>query len=394
MSAPLSVADGVGAAVTAAEQLGVVAPVSLLGMNRQTLAAWLVSHGEKPFRARQIMQWVHQRGVVDYDQMTDLSKVLRAKLATLAPMVLPVVKVDQKASDGTRKWLLEVDGNNAIEMVYIPDKGRGTLCISSQVGCALACTFCMTARQGFNRNLTTDEIIGQVWLAQQLLREDGWGDRPITNVVFMGMGEPLLNVNQVFPAAELLMDDWAYSLSKRRVTISTSGVVPAIDMLTERLDVSLAISLHAANDALRDVLVPLNQKYPLAELVAACKRFTDFHQGRRRVMFEYVMLDGINDSIKHAKEIIRLLQGVPAKMNLIPFNPFPGTDYTTSPMERVEDFQDRLIRSGLHTNIRRTRGEDIDAACGQLAGDVADRTRRTAQIRQTIHFARQQEHAA
>ena len=363
-----------------------VKPVSLLGMTRKMLAAWLVEQGEKPYRAQQLMQWVHQRGVLDYAQMTDLSKVLRAKLANLAPMVLPEVKVDQSATDGTRKWLLEVEGGNGIEMVFIPDKGRGTLCISSQVGCALACTFCMTARQGFNRNLTADEIVGQVWLAQHLLRQAGWGDAPITNVVFMGMGEPLLNVNNVFPAAEILMDDWAYQLSKKRVTISTSGVVPAMDMLIDRLDVSMAVSLHAANDALRDVLVPVNQKYPLAELLAACKRFTDQH-ARRHVMFEYVMLDGINDSIKDAKDVIRSLQGIPAKMNLIPFNPFPGTDYQTSPFDRVKAFQDRLIRSGLHTNIRRTRGDDIDAACGQLAGDVADRTRRAGFIRHTVQFS-------
>lgn len=357
-------------------------PVSLLGMNRRMLADWLVSQGEKPFRAQQLMQWVHQRGVIDYAQMTDLSKVLRAKLANLAPIRLPEVKVDQIADDDTRKWLLEVDGGNAIEMVYIPDKNRGTLCISSQVGCALACTFCMTARQGFNRNLTSDEIVGQVWLAQHLLRQAGWGEKPVTNVVFMGMGEPLLNVNQVFPAADVFMDDWAYGLSKNRVTISTSGVVPAMDMLSERLDVSLAVSLHAANDTLRDVLVPINQKYPLAELVAACKRYLQAYP-KRHVMFEYVMLKGINDTSKHAKEVITLLQGLSAKVNLIPFNPFPGTDYQTSPWADVLAFQNRLMASGLQTNVRRTRGEEIDAACGQLAGEVADRTRRSASIRQT-----------
>jgi 23S rRNA (adenine2503-C2)-methyltransferase len=360
-------------------------PVSLLGMSRQMLADWLVSQGEKPYRAQQLMQWVHQRGVLDYAQMTDLSKALREKLTGLAPIALPQIKVDQQASDGTRKWLLEVDGHNGIEMVFIPDKGRGTLCISSQVGCALTCTFCMTAKQGFNRNLSSDEIIGQVWLAQHLLRQDGWGESPVTNVVFMGMGEPLLNVNQVFPAAEILMDDWAYGLSKRRVTISTSGVVPAMDMLTERLDVSLAVSLHAANDALRDELVPINQKYPLAELIAACKRFLAKHP-RRHIMFEYVMLEGINDTVKHAKEIITLLQGMSVKVNLIPFNPFPGSNYKTTEWDAAVEFQNRLIRSGVHTNIRRTRGEDIDAACGQLAGQVADRTKR--QFRQhSVRFA-------
>jgi 23S rRNA (adenine2503-C2)-methyltransferase len=357
-------------------------PVSLLGMNRRMLADWLVSQGEKPFRAQQLMQWVHQRGVIDYAQMTDLSKALRAKLADLAPIRLPEVKVDQIADDDTRKWLLEVDGGNAIEMVFIPDKTRGTLCISSQVGCALACTFCMTAQQGFNRNLTSDEIVGQVWLAQHLLRQAGWGEKPVTNVVFMGMGEPLLNVNNVFPAAELFMDDWAYGLSKNRVTISTSGVVPAMDMLSERLDVSLAVSLHAANDTLRDVLVPINQKYPLAELIAACHRYIAAYP-KRHVMFEYVMLKGVNDSTKHAKEVITLLQGLSAKVNLIPFNPFPGTDYQTTAWPHVLEFQNRLMASGLQTNVRRTRGDDIDAACGQLAGEVADRTKRTTGVRQT-----------
>ncbi len=357
-------------------------PISLLGMNRRMLAEWLVSQGEKPFRAQQLMQWVHQRGVIDYAQMTDLSKVLRAKLASLAPIRLPEIKVDQIAQDDTRKWLLEVDGGNAIEMVFIPDKNRGTLCISSQVGCALACTFCMTAQQGFNRNLTSDEIVGQVWLAQHLLRQAGWGEKPVTNVVFMGMGEPLLNVNQVFPAAELFMDDWGYGLSKNRVTISTSGVVPAIDMLSERLDVSLAVSLHAANDALRDVLVPINQKYPLSELMAACHRYISAYP-KRHVMFEYVMLKGVNDSTNHAKEVITLLQGLSAKVNLIPFNPFPGTSYQTTPWVQVLEFQNRLMASGLQTNVRRTRGDDIDAACGQLVGEVADRTKRTTGVRKT-----------
>lgn len=363
--------------------------VSLLGMNRQMLADWLRAQGEKPFRAQQLMQWVHQRGIIDYEQMTDLSKVLRAKLSQLAPVRLPEVKIDQVATDGTRKWLLEVDGHNAIEMVFIPESNRGTLCISSQVGCALACTFCMTAKQGFNRNLTSDEIIGQMWLAQHLLRQAGWGENPITNVVFMGMGEPLLNVNQVFPAAEILMDDWAYGLSKRRVTISTSGLVPAMDMMTERLDISLAVSLHAANNALRDVLVPVNQKYPLAELMGACRRYLQRYP-KRHVLFEYVMLDGINDSISHARDVITLLQGVSAKVNLIPFNPFPDTDYQTSPFERVLAFQQRLMKAGLQTNIRKTRGEDIDAACGQLAGDVADRTKRKASYQQTIQFKRRE----
>lgn len=352
--------------------------VSLLGMSRKTLGAWLTSQGEKPFRAQQIMQWIHQRGVLDFEQMTDLSKNLRAKLSQIAPIRLPVVKVDQIASDQTRKWLLEVDGNNAIEMVFIPETGRGTLCISSQVGCALACTFCMTAKQGFNRNLSADEIVGQVWLAQHLLRADGWGDKPITNVVFMGMGEPLLNVNQVFPSAEILLDDWGYGLSKHRVTISTSGIVPAIEMLAQRLDVSLAVSLHSARDEVRDVLVPVNQKYPLSELMTACKGYLKQYP-KRHILFEYVMLDGVNDSAQDAKAVIRLLQGISAKVNLIPFNPFPDTDYQTSPAERVREFQLRLIRSGVHTNVRKTRGEDISAACGQLAGDVADRTKRTQQ---------------
>lgn len=368
----LVVADQLASAETA---------VSLLGMTRASLGQWLISQGEKPFRAQQIMQWIHQRDVLDFEQMTDLSKALRAKLAKLAPIQLPTIKVDQTASDHTRKWLLEVDGNNAIEMVFIPETGRGTLCISSQVGCALACTFCMTAQQGFNRNLSTDEIVGQVWLAQNLLRKAGYGDKPITNVVFMGMGEPLLNVNQVFPSAEILLDDWGYGLSKHRVTISTSGIVPAIDMMAKRLDTSLAVSLHSARDEVRDILVPVNQKYPLNELITACKGYLQ-HYPKRHILFEYVMLDGVNDTIADAKAVIRLLQGISAKVNLIPFNPFPGTQYQTSPAEKVREFQLRLIRSGIHTNVRKTRGEDISAACGQLAGDVADRTKRTQQPKQ------------
>ncbi|MDR2877638.1 MAG: 23S rRNA (adenine(2503)-C(2))-methyltransferase RlmN [Chromatiales bacterium] len=354
--------------------------INLFDLDRSGLADFLVSLGEKPWRASQLMQWCHQRGVVDFEAMSDLGKALRARLAEAGEFALPEVAMAQASRDGTVKWLLRLADGNAIETVFIPEEGRGTLCISSQVGCSLNCSFCSTARQGYNRNLTTAEIIAQVFVARRDLTERGRGERPITNVVLMGMGEPLLNFDNVVRAISLMLDDHAYGLSKRRVTLSTSGIVPALDQLREVMPVSLAVSLHATNDALRDELVPINRKYPLAELLAACRRYVD-RQPRRRVTFEYVMLAGINDSIAEARALIRLLRDVPSKINLIPFNPFPGTDYRTSSQAVIDRFRDVLMEAGIMTVTRRTRGDDIDAACGQLAGRVMDRTRRSERMR-------------
>lgn len=354
--------------------------INLFDLDRDGLADFLVSLGEKPWRASQLMQWIHQRGVVDFEAMSDLGKALRARLAEVGEFALPEVAMAQASRDGTVKWLLRLADGNAIETVFIPEEGRGTLCISSQVGCSLNCSFCSTARQGYNRNLSAAEIIAQVFVARRDLTGRGLGDRPITNVVLMGMGEPLLNFDNVVRAISLMLDDHAYGLSKRRVTLSTSGVVPALDQLRETMPVSLAVSLHATNDALRDELVPINRKYPLADLLAACRRYVD-RQPRRRVTFEYVMLAGVNDSIAEARAMIRLLRDVPAKINLIPFNPFPGTDYRTSSQPVIDRFRDILMEAGIMTVTRRTRGDDIDAACGQLAGRVMDRTRRSERLR-------------
>ncbi len=339
------------------------------------MEAWFRDLGEKPFHARQVLKWIHQHGMTDFEAMTNLSKSLRARLKTQAEVRAPAVVCDQWSKDGTRKWLLELDCRNRIETVYIPEPGRGTLCLSSQVGCALACSFCATARQGFNRNLGVAEIIGQLWVATRELPDE----RPITNVVLMGMGEPLTNLDNVVAATNIMLDDLAYSRSKYRVTVSTAGIVPAIDRLRERSDVSLAVSLHAPTDELRNRLVPVNRKYPIAELLAACKRYVAGER-RRRVTFEYVMLDGINDSDRQARQLVRLMQGVPAKINLIPFNPFPGTDYRRSPPQRIDAFRAILSASGLMTVTRKTRGEDIDAACGQLVGRVQDRSDRQARL--------------
>lgn len=358
------------------------AKTNLLDLDRDGLAAFFAELGEKPFRAQQLMQWMHQNGVDDFEAMTNLSKALRERLLAQAEVRGPKVVLDQASADGTHKWLLRLDDGQCIETVFIPEKDRGTLCVSSQVGCALDCTFCATARQGFNRNLTTAEIIGQVWVAKRRLQPDAGKSRVITNVVMMGMGEPLLNFDNVVRAMRIMLDDFGYGLSKRRVTLSTSGVVPAMDRLREVIDVALAVSLHAPNDALRDQLVPLNRKYPIAELLAACKRYVHGKHFKSRVTFEYVMLEGVNDSPEHARELARILQGVPAKVNLIPFNPFPQTQYRRSSVEAVARFRDMLLAKGLNTITRRTRGDDIDAACGQLAGKVADRSRRQ------LHFAR------
>ncbi len=354
--------------------------VNLFDLDRQAMEQYFISIGEKPFRARQILQWIHQRGVTDFAQMTDLSKDLRARLAELADVRLPLVSVEQNSRDGTRKWLLQMDGvDNAVECVLIPEDNRMTLCVSSQVGCTLNCSFCSTARQGFNRNLTTGEIIAQLYMAHHALVRDG-RDSGITNVVLMGMGEPLLNYDAVMSALNIMCDDFAYGLSKRRVTISTAGVVPAIKRLRQSTDVALAVSLHAPNDELRDQLVPLNRKYPIAELMAACHDYVRDH-GRRRITFEYVMLKGINDSLEHARQLVKILRPVPSKLNLIPFNPFPGSDYETSSNEAIDRFREYVLGQGIVTVTRKTRGEDIDAACGQLVGKVLDRSRRSSRFR-------------
>jgi 23S rRNA (adenine2503-C2)-methyltransferase len=350
-------------------------PVNLLDFDRPALEKHFESLGEKPFRARQVLQWMHQHGAGDFDAMTSLSKDLRARLKEVATIAAPEVASDQLAADGTRKWLLRLADGNCIETVFIPETDRGTLCVSSQVGCTLNCSFCATGHQGFNRNLTVGEIIGQLFVAYRALVRDGSPPRPISNVVFMGMGEPLLNFDTVIAAISLMRDDLAYGISWRRITLSTAGLVPMIDKLRATSPVSLAVSLHATNDTLRDELVPLNKKYPIAELLDACRRYVA-DEPRWRVTFEYVMLAGVNDSLAEARALVRLLEGVPAKVNLIPFNPFPTTQYQRSSQARIDAFRDVLMAAGLMTITRKTRGDDIDAACGQLAGRVHDRTRR------------------
>ena len=340
---------------------------------------FFVGVGEKPFRATQVIQWIHQYGVDDFDAMTNLGKDLRARLRDMAEIQAPEIIQDQTAADGTRKWLLRLNGGNAIETVFIPEEDRGTLCVSSQVGCTLNCSFCSTGQQGFNRSLTVAEIISQLLVANRALGRDPKGDRIITNVVLMGMGEPLLNFDNVLPAMRLMLDDYAYGLSRRRVTLSTAGVVPMLERLREECPVSLAVSLHAPNDALRDQLVPLNKKYAIQELLEACRRYCA-DSPRSRVTFEYVMLDGVNDSVEHAHELVNLLQTVPSKVNLIPFNTFPQTQYRCSSKAVIDRFREVLIAAGLTTITRKTRGDDIDAACGQLAGRVQDRTRRRERL--------------
>jgi len=350
---------------------------NLLGLDAAGLAGFFAELGEKPFRARQVLQWVHQRREGEFSRMSDLAKSLRDKLTEKACVQAPAIVGDTAASDGTRKWLLKVDGANAVEAVFIPEANRGTLCVSSQAGCVLDCAFCSTGKQGFNRNLTTAEIVGQLWLANRLLE----GARPVTNVVMMGMGEPLLNLDNVIPALRLMLDDNAYGLSRRRVTVSTAGVIPGIDRLRDECPVALAVSLHAPNDALRDKLVPVNRKYPLSELAKACNRYLD-KAPRDFITFEYVMLDGVNDSDEHARELVALAGKVKSKFNLIPFNPFPRSEFKRSSPERIRRFADILARAGLTATTRKTRGDDIAAACGQLAGDVADRTRRTVALKE------------
>ena len=350
--------------------------VNLLDFDLPGLVAFFESIGEKPFRARQVLHWLHQYGEDDFERMTDLAKSLRAKLPEVAEIRPPVLGHEQCSSDGTRKWLLEVGPNNRVETVFIPEDDRGTLCVSSQVGCALDCAFCSTGKQGFNRNLSTAEIIGQLWWANRALGRDPKGERIISNVVLMGMGEPLLNFDSTVAAMSLMLDDHAYGLSRRRVTISTSGIVPAMDRLREQMPVALAVSLHAPNDALRDELVPINRKYPLKELMAACKRYVQ-DGPRDFITFEYVMLEGVNDQPEHAEQLLRLTRDVPCKFNLIPFNPFPQSGFRRSSAETVRRFASRLMAEGKIATTRKTRGDDIDAACGQLAGQVEDKSRRT-----------------
>ena len=349
--------------------------VNLLDLDRADLEAFFASLGERPFRAGQVMKWVYHEGVTDFSAMTNLSKALRARLQETAGLDLPEVVWQQDSTDGTCKWLLRLAGGNCIETVFIPEPDRGTLCVSSQVGCILDCSFCATARQGFNRNLSVAEIVGQIWLANRALGGGRNGQRRITNVVLMGMGEPLYNFRNVVKATDLMQDDLAFGLSKRRVTLSTAGVVPALYKLREVSDISLAVSLHAPADELRNELVPLNRRFPIAELMAACRHYIA-GKHPRRITWEYAMLDGVNDSETHARALARLLSGIPSKINLIPFNPFPGAPYRRSPDAVIDRFRSILMAHDLVTVTRRTRGEDIDAACGQLAGRVLDRSRR------------------
>nr|Q15R53.2 RecName: Full=Dual-specificity RNA methyltransferase RlmN; AltName: Full=23S rRNA (adenine(2503)-C(2))-methyltransferase; AltName: Full=23S rRNA m2A2503 methyltransferase; AltName: Full=Ribosomal RNA large subunit methyltransferase N; AltName: Full=tRNA (adenine(37)-C(2))-methyltransferase; AltName: Full=tRNA m2A37 methyltransferase [Paraglaciecola sp. T6c] len=352
--------------------------INLLNFNRAGLREYFSSIGEKPFRADQMMKWIYQAGVSDFDQMTNLNKALREKLKAQCEVKAPEIAYQQGASDGTIKFALRLEGGQEVETVWIPDEDRATLCVSSQVGCALECTFCSTAQQGFNRNLSVSEIIGQVWrVATTIGLSNDSAKRPITNVVMMGMGEPLLNLKNVVPAMDLMLDDLAFGLSKRRVTLSTSGVVPALDMLGDQIDVALAISLHAPDDKLRDEIVPINKKYPIQEFLAGVRRYlakSNANQGK--VTVEYVMLNGINDSTDQAHELAKVLADTPCKINLIPFNPYPGSPYSRSSNSRIDRFAKVLSSYGLMVVVRKTRGDDIDAACGQLVGDVVDRTKR------------------
>ncbi len=377
--------------VTTPESSIVAPKVNLLGMTRAQLEEFFVSIGEKKFRATQIIKWIHQLGVDNFEEMSNVSKTLRAKLEKVAEIRPPEVVYKEFSNDGTRKWVLKVGENSMVETVLIPDGDRKTLCVSSQVGCALDCSFCSTGKQGFQRDLTTAEIIGQVWVANRSYFEENQDydsrTRALTNVVMMGMGEPLLNFDAVVPAMDLMLEDYAYGLSKRRVTLSTSGIVPMMDKLSDVIDVSLAVSLHATNDELRNELVPVNKKYPLKDLMAACQRFLAKFQadgGRRKVTMEYVMLAGINDQAVHAYEMIQLLKNVPSKINLIPFNPFPQAPYKCSSRSQILAFQKILTEAGFICTIRATRGDDIDAACGQLVGQVQDRTKRAARWQQKI----------
>lgn len=357
--------------------------INLMDLTRQQMREFFKELGEKPFRADQLVKWIYHFGEDNFDNMTNINKKLREKLKAVAEIKAPEVAVEQRSADGTIKWAMQV-GEQQVETVYIPEADRATLCVSSQVGCALACTFCSTAQQGFNRNLTVSEIIGQVWRASKIIGNFGvTGVRPITNVVMMGMGEPLLNVANVVPAMEIMLDDFAYGLSKRRVTLSTSGVVPALDNLSKMIDVALAISLHAPNDELRDEIVPINKKYNIKTLIDSVNRYLNVSNANHgKVTIEYVMLDHVNDGVEHAHQLAEVLKNTPCKINLIPWNPFPEAPYAKSSNTRIDRFQKTLMEYGFTVIIRKTRGDDIDAACGQLAGDVIDRTKRTAMKRQ------------
>ena len=352
--------------------------INLLNLSREKLAAFCEEMGESRFRAQQILKWVYHQGITDFQQMTNLSKVLRSHLEDVFEFRPPTIHTEKRSTDGTVKWVMSVDGGNAIETVFIPEPNRGTLCVSSQVGCALNCSFCSTATQGFNRNLTTAEIIGQVYIAAKALGQTQ-RDRKITNVVMMGMGEPLMNFEALIDALSLMRDDLAFGLAARRVTVSTAGLVPKIRELRESVDVALAISLHAPYDALRNELVPLNKKYPIATLLDACR---DYVAGtKNRITVEYTLIDGVNDSAGHARSLVRLLHTIPSKLNLIPFNPFPGTQYRRSSESAIARFKKIVMDAGFIATVRRTRGDDIDAACGQLVGQVRDRTRRQERFR-------------
>jgi len=370
----------------------IAAKQNLLDLDREGLERFFADTlGEKRFRAHQVMKWIHHRYVTDFNDMTDLGKALRAKLEEHAEILVPKVQFEKPSLDGTHKWLLGMDGGNAIETVFIPDKGRGTLCVSSQVGCALNCQFCSTATQGFNRNLSTAEIVGQVWVAARHLGNVPHHQRKLTNVVMMGMGEPLANFDNVVRAMSVMRDDLGFGLANKRVTLSTAGMVPMIDKLGEVSDVSLAVSLHAPNDELRSELVPLNKKYPIAELMASCERYVLRKKGTS-ITFEYTLMKGVNDQPQHAKQLARLMHKFDnaaqmkdaAKVNLIPFNPFPGTKFERSPEEDIRAFQKTLQEARVLATVRRTRGDDIDAACGQLKGQVLDRTRRQAEFRRRL----------
>ncbi len=357
---------------------------NLLDLDAHALTAYFTQMGEKPFRAKQLLRWIYQVGESDFRAMTDIAGALREKLAQTACIAAPSIVREELSDDGTRKWLLNVGTGNAVEAVYIPEATRGTLCISSQAGCALDCSFCSTGKQGFNRNLSVAEIIGQLWWANHQLGKNPDGNWQVSNVVMMGMGEPLLNFDNTVSALRLMLDDQAYGLSRRRVTVSTSGIVPAMDRLREECPVALAVSLHAPNDSLRDQLVPINQKYPLKELLAACRRYLE-RAPRDFITFEYVMIDGVNDSVQQAHELVRRVADTPCKFNLIPFNPFPQAPYKRSRPEAIQRFRDVLMQADIITTTRKTRGDDIAAACGQLAGQVLDKTRRTGQRPVVFH---------
>lgn len=352
--------------------------INLLGFSPKKLEEFFVSIGEKPFRSTQVLKWIHQFGASSFDEMTNISKALREKLSEVSEIREPEVLVQNISKDGTRKWVIQLDGGSAVEAVLIPENGRATLCVSSQIGCSLDCSFCSTGKQGFNRNLSAAEIIGQVRVAIRSFGPfDPSGNRRVTNVVLMGMGEPLMNFDNVVDAIHLMMEDNAYGLSKRRVTLSTAGVVPQIDKLGEVTDVSLAISLHAPNDELRDQLVPINKRYPINELVDACNRYMEGLNDKRVITVEYTMMAGINDHPSQAKQLVKVLKRLPCKLNLIPFNPFPNSGYERPNDDTIQAFKMVMVKAGIITTVRRTRGDDVDAACGQLVGQVTDRTRRS-----------------